>query len=65
MSYDSVHYKKHRDYYISYQMGVYNRRKAEGVCVACGKTKAEANRVRCADCLLKSIENQRRRYHER
>lgn len=39
---------------------LYNERKAAGICVDCGKKKAEENRVRCGICLDK----QRRRQEE-
>lgn len=40
-----------------YHKRLYNERKATGICVDCGKKKAEENRVRCGICLDK----QRRR----
>lgn len=35
---------------------IYNERKAEGICVKCGKNRSENGRVKCKKCLEKDIE---------
>ena len=40
--------------------GTYDRRKIEGICVLCGKEKAEKDKVCCYSCNEKARENRRK-----
>lgn len=40
---------------------LYEFYKNNGICVNCGQTKAEKNKVRCMTCLEKGADSQRRR----
>lgn len=46
--------KKHYEKYGNGMKARYDRLKAEGICCDCGKRKAEPNRTRCAQCLVKN-----------
>ena len=60
---EKSNYEFYRDYYIAYNTKRYARRKAEGICVRCGKAKALEGKTRCDAC--GEIERQRRRKQRR
>lgn len=69
-SYNSEHCRKYREKHKEYvycrnnknRKARYNAKKAAGICVRCGKRKAESGRVHCTYCLAR---NRRQRENAR
>lgn len=47
--------QKHLDYYAAYMRRRRIRLKSLGICVECGKRKAETGKTRCTSCAVRAV----------